>query len=458
MMQTIIRILCVLGLTMFCASCGGSGGGGSTAPVSTTPPPPPPPLAFACTGPDTFPGFLYVGLGIATSQAGIHLASSDGCQSELVSTEDIGGPMHMTADGSKGVIVWTESSDIDDQHIIRRLDFTVDGSGNLQVGQPGTILPLAGEEALAGDHLWYQVGDVWGDATHDSLYVTVTRTEHFNSGPNAGASTQRVLIYDLNTLTNMNDSPDVRTIFDQFIPGDGTPNSFGWLDAGDPSTLPDCFTVPYPQFVPTCYRAELIKFNPSGTRLYLVDGLAGDLQDSGVYWGSTMRINIDKTADPTDPTPGNWLLAGPELVYAADAAFGEMTGPFPRPEADPLQLPSPEYVAVGLGDGSAGPTSEVIMILNADQCAAVYVPFANGTLEAQSNLWQQCKDESTLSHTTTMPQGGYSWQSPNALLRGTYVNRETGNLFDIHRIYLSGALAGTEQLVVENAGGPDTGN
>jgi len=363
--------------------------------------------------------------------------------------------MHMTADGSKGVIVWSEGSGTPNQNIVRRLDFTVDGSGNLQAGQPVTILPLAGEEALPGDDLSYAVWDVWGDATHDSLYIAVIQRESFNSGPDAGAGTQVASIYDLNTLTNVNGSPDVRTIFDQFIPGDGTPKSFGWLDAGDPSTLPDCFTVPYPQFVPTCYRAGLMKFNPSGTRLYISAGLDGVFRSDGEFWGSTMRINFDKTADPS---LGNWLLTGPELVYAADAAFGEMTGPLPRPEADPLQLPSPEYVAVGLGDGSAGPTSEVIMILNADQCAAVYVPFANGTLEAQSDRWLECRDESTLSHTTTMPQGGYSWQSPNALLRGTYVNRETGNLFDIHRIYLSGALAGTEQLVVENAGGPDTGN
>ena len=100
------------------------------------------------------------------------------------------------------------------------------------------------------------------------------------------------------------------------------------------------------------------------------------------------------------------------------------------------------------------------MLLNADQCAATYADFADGALEAQTNLWRECQDESTLSFDVTMPQGGYSWQSPDALLRGTYVspaNRETDEIFDIHRLYISGALAGTEQLVIENAGGPDTG-
>jgi len=446
--SAIIRTLIVSSLTLFCVACGGSADGGA-APVSTTPPtpptqPPPPPVAFACTGVDTFPGFLYATERTATSPEETRLASSDGCRTESLGVaRHLSMNMHMTADRSKGVLVWTADSDKGEEQIVRRLDFTVDASGNLDVGQPVTILPLAGEESLPGDDISDFVSDVWGDATHDSLYITVMRIENFNSGPNAGTGTRVVSIYDLNTLTNVNDSPDVRTIFDQYIPSNEAPESFSWLDAGDPSTLPDCFEVPYPQFVPTCYRTDWsMRFNPSGTRLYLDHGLHRDLQDTGVYWGSTMRINIDKTADPT---LGNWLLAGPELVYAMDhGVTGELNGPYPRPEADPLQLPSPEYVAVSLGDGSDNPTSEVTMLLNADQCAAVYAPYANGTLEAPSNLWQQCKDESTLSYDGTMPGGPYSWQSPEALLRGTFQGRET-ELFDVHRIYLSGALAGTVQ-------------
>ena len=172
MMHMIIRVLCVLGLTLFCVACGGGGGGGGAAPVSTTPPPPqPPPIASACTGADTFPGFLY------TAEGTVHLSSNDGCHSELVSAEDIQGPMHMTADRSKGVIVWSERSDGNAQTShdpatgflcgwVRQL---------AESGQPVTILPLAGEEALPGDNLHYEVGDVWGDATHDSLYITVKR-------------------------------------------------------------------------------------------------------------------------------------------------------------------------------------------------------------------------------------------------------------------------------------------
>jgi len=130
--------------------------------------------------------------------------------------------MHMTADGSKGALAWTEDSDGDNQYIVRRLDFTVDASGNVHAGQPVTILPLAGEEALPGDNLNFTVGDVWGDATHDSLYLIVKRHDSIKSGPDAGAGRNVTSIYDLNTLTNANDSPDVRTIFQQDFPADGS--------------------------------------------------------------------------------------------------------------------------------------------------------------------------------------------------------------------------------------------
>jgi hypothetical protein len=349
----------------------------------------------------------------------------------------------MTADKSKGVIVWAEGS------VIRRLDFTVDESGDLQAGQPVTVLPRPGEEPLPGDSLHYTVWDVWGDATHDSLYIAVMQQEGFNSGPNAGASTRAGLIYDLNTLTE-------RKLFDQFVPGDGTPEYRVWLDASDPSTLPDCYSVPYPQFVPTCYVVQSMRFNPSGTRLYLERNLPHELWNPGEIWRSVMRIETDDMA--AGLPLADWDLAGPELVFASETLTEKgLEGPLlPRPENDPLQLPSPEYIAMSQDDGTDYPTSQVLMLLNADQCAAIYAPYASGILEAPFDRWQECKDESTLSYTGTMPGGPYSWQSPDTLLRGTFQGLET-ELFDIHRIYLSGALAGTEQLVIENASNPDSG-
>jgi hypothetical protein len=271
------------------------------------------------------------------------------------------------------------------------------------------------------------------------------------------------LIYDLNDLTDNSalPAPDVRTIYHHLKPiGDTVPEVSEWHDATDPMTFAECRLAPYPQFSPTCYpAAEEMSINPSGTRLYLGNGpLWGELQNPGVNWDSIMRIHIDRVdAMGQDRPLADWSLAGPELVYVVDqSSAGEVGSGVLRPDSDPLQLPSPEYITVLQLEDSDFPTTEVMMLLNADQCAAVYAPYANGTLEAPSNLWQECKDESTLSYDGTAPGGGYSWQSPEALLKNTYHGRETG-LFDIHRIYVSGALAGTEQLVLENAVNPDTG-
>ncbi len=93
----------------------------------------------------------------------MRLASTDVCRTELVSILPKLGEsaMHMTADRSKGVILWNE--DHDNQYIVRRLDFAVDDSGTLTVSDPVTILPLVAEEALPGDLLSLGSIDIWGD-------------------------------------------------------------------------------------------------------------------------------------------------------------------------------------------------------------------------------------------------------------------------------------------------------
>ena len=53
---------------------------------------------------------------------------------------------------------------------------------------------------------------------------------------------------------------------------------------------PSPSVAPFPQFVPTCYRPQVIRFNPSGTRLYIQDNI-DDLQ--GQRWDAALRINID---------------------------------------------------------------------------------------------------------------------------------------------------------------------
>jgi len=361
-------------------------------------------------------------------------------------------------DWSAGVMVWVEDPGDANQNIVRRMDFTVDSSGNVSVESPVTILPMAGEEPLAGDQLSYGVGNVWGDATHNSLYITVRRFHYFNSGPNAGAASQSMSIYDLNTLTNVNDSPDVRTITNKSHASDGSLESFIWLDAGDPSTLPDCFNVPYPHFVPTCNTDSPMHFNPSGTRLYFGSALEDAYRTSNSeQWGTAMRIDIDK--ETAGPNLVDWIIGAPEIVYSVKYESGvETGGELPRPDTNRYALPSPEYILMGQNDGTNFPTKIFQMFLNADQCADLFAPNASGLLDAPTDLWESCKDESTFNfYTWDLPHGAYHWESPEALLMDSYQQRIRPGLFDIRRIYVSGALAGTVQLVLEHAEGADTG-
>jgi hypothetical protein len=253
------------------------------------------------------------------------------------------------------------------------------------------------------------------------------------------------MIYDLNDLTG-DLSPlmlDVRVLFRRQKGAGGDVLEFGtWLDAGDPADLPDCFSVPYPQFVPTCYRAERFGFNPSGTRLYFERNLPGDFTSEPGQWHGVQRIHIDKT---DGPDLADWTLSEPELVYTAGPS-----GVRPRPDNDALVLPLPEYIAVDLGNGPD--INEVVSILDADQCSSDFAPYAGGNLDGPPDLWKGCVDNSTF-YTGTLPGRPDSWQSHEALLKTSY--QDPGH--DIHRVYVTGAVAGTEQLVIENARFPDSG-
>ncbi len=402
------------------------------------PPPPPPPTG--CT--NTFPGFVYTTGGTRKTPAETRLVSSDGCWTESLGGGDMGGGrMHMTADRSKGVLVWVENPGGTNQNIVRRLDFTVDASGNVDAEQPVTILPLAGEEAKPGDNLHYEVGDVWGDANHDSLYITVKRMDSYNSDPNAGASTRVGLIYDLFKWTNVNDSPAVHKFFDQFIPSDGPPEYPSWLDAGgpsDPSDPPDCYSVPYPQFVPTCYvLGYRMTFNASGTRLYLERNLKSELRSAGEVYRGVMRINTEDMA--AGFALADWDLAGPELVFASKAGS---EGLLPRPGTgiDLYKRPDPEIIASGE------------LFLDADQCADDYDQFAGGNVEPQSSLWQGCIVDDLVGHTGF--SNGQVWESANTYLFDRNAKR---GRFEIYRMYITGDFVGVEELLIENGQSMDTG-
>jgi hypothetical protein len=285
--------------------------------------------------------------------------------------------------------------------------------------------------------------DIWGDATHDSLYLATKRNRTFGPDINSGSGSLETLVYDLNALTDTNASPDVREIhYEDTFPWGGVPD---WQDAVEL----DCnsVSVSFPQFVPACYRPEEFRFNSSGTRIYFESKLF--LAD-GRREHAVMRIHIDMGGGPA---LADWTLTGPELVYTRtglSTPLDEPSGMVARPENDVSVLPSPEYIAVVHGIG--GRISDFAEILNANQCASDLAPYAGGNLEAPPDLWLGCVDNSTF-FAGSLPGRGDTWQSPEALLKSSF--QDPG--WDLHRVFVSGGLAGTEQLLIENARFPDTG-
>ena len=140
-----IVVLSLIVTPMVFAKKGGNGGGK---------PPPPPPVN--CT--DDFPGFSYGVEATRRSPGEIWLASSDGCRRELIAVEsDDGrgiGSFHMTADKSKGVILWKEDPGLTWQWVVHRQDFTVE-NGDLNLVPTVQLLPQAGEDVQPGDELYY---------------------------------------------------------------------------------------------------------------------------------------------------------------------------------------------------------------------------------------------------------------------------------------------------------------
>jgi hypothetical protein len=351
------------------------------------------------------------------------------------------------ADGSaSGVIVWVEDGpQVNLDKIVKRVDLTVDGAGNLTVDPPVTILPLAGEEALVGDALHYDWIDLWGNSSHDLLYMAIVRQREFNSGSNPGTGTREILIYNLNDLTgNLADPAGVHAVYriaDISIQNWNGWQPGGWLDAGDPSTLPDCNLVADPQYVPTCYLGGEIRFNPSGTRLYHSNTLGRDLHDSeDESWHSTLRINTEDMA-AGDPI-AEWNLAGPEMVWAFDIFSGGDVpiGATPRPGTNRYVRPDPEIVEAS-GE-----------FLNADLCASEYLPYIGGNAAPQSDLWVGCK----VNLIAAPRGGGIVWDTPDSYLFDR-LSQQGKPRKDIFRLHVSGSIAGTEEVLIERAERPDTG-
>ncbi len=435
--RTIVASIVLISAMLLAATGTFAAKGGNGKP----PPEPPPPCA------DTFPGFLYQVEATRKAPAELHIASTDGCSTQFVAALPNlrSSAFHMTADRSAGVIVWSE--DIDNRYIVRRIDFTVDNSGNLVLDEPDTILPLAGEEAPPGDHLFYFSNDIWGDATHDSLYLVILRIYSINSGDDAGGGTRDALLYDLNELTGepADPAPESRLIFHEWVSAGGVFEYGDWQDAGNPTTLPDCSSVYYPQFVPTCYRAEGLSFNPSGAGLYSQRNIN---LPSGERWDGVLRIDL--VMDPE--SLAKWGVSPPKLIYTSS---GDHTagGMLAAPDADgPYEQPSPEYIAIRHTDRTGKNVIRSGDILNTDQCVDLYDDFADGMSAPGDIPWLTCLDTG-LFFAAYNHGGGDVWENSEALLTSTLNNQS----YDIYRRYVAGGSAGTEVLLIENARNADNG-
>jgi hypothetical protein len=400
---------------------------------------------------DTFPAFLYEVEQTRKSPSELRLASSDACRTEFIAADHGFAKYHMTdiqADGSaSGVIVWVEDGpQVNLDYIVKRVDLTVDGAGTLTVDPPVTILPLAGEEALIGDALRYDYVDIWGDTGHDLLYMAIVRQREFNSGTNEGTAIREILIYNLNDLEgNLAEPAGVHAVYslaDISIQDWNAWQPGGWLDAGDPSMLPDCNSIAHPQYVPTCYTDGDLTFNPSGTRLYHSSPLGRDLHDSeDESWQSTLRINTEDMA--TGVPINDWNLTGPEMAWTFDIFSGgkQPFGAIPRPGANRYVRPNPEIVAA------------YREFLNADQCASEYLPYVDGNAEPQSDLWLACVVNFI---GFTRQTGRITWDTPDSYLFDR-LSQQGKPRKDIFRLDVTGPYAGTEEVLIERAEGPDTG-
>ncbi len=309
----------------------------------------------------------------------------------------------------------------------------MDTNGDLILaGDPVTLLPLPGEEVPPEDSLTYRSMDIWGDATHDSLYLAVRLGHEINVGSGTGEVLVEILIYNLNDMT------DVREIY-------LTAQNAGEWDC------PDASVAPFPHFVPTCYGPAGLRFNPSGTRLYI----RGENCCIGSIGHLLLRIDIDRVdAMGVDKVLTDWTFSTPELVYTG--TDGEPNGTLARPDNDRSLLPSPEFLAIRYLEIGGDASSGIGAILNADQCAADFAPYADGTSEAPFDLWRGCLEGNTF-FAAFNGSGGDSWQTPDALLASRQ-NRSFDPLrVDLYRLYVAGPLAGTEQLLFEKAVGADTG-
>jgi hypothetical protein len=165
-----------------------------------------------------------------------------------------------------------------------------------------------------------------------------------------------------------------------------------------------------------------------------------------------LRIDIVSKNGAEDP--GLWTFGEPKLVLAgersSEADYSEPFAVKAQPSRNRFELPAPEYVIVGYFDRTGRHTVHRTEVLDADHCVSTYETLADGATDGNSDLWMECLESSDFY----TDHAGGTWGSFNTWLDGV---RQSNKRVDIYRHYVTGSLAGTSELVLEDGQSPDAG-
>ena len=366
---------------------------------------PPPPDPELCE--DEFPSFTYRKVATRKTPAQVYMASSDGCRRVLLSDVPVAPTIHFHADRTGGTMVWREET-LGNELKIRLLHFSATAQDIETLSLESLTLFGPDENQFRGYSF-----DLWGDATHATLYLAVAK----KSEPVGGGGSWR----SEHWLINLHDVND----------------RFKFYDVSED----DCIEE-FPQSVATCYSLSNIRWNASGKRLYM----EADFNDAQTpYWSGAVRFEVTNTVGLITAVANR-----PSLVVIGTRT--ESTDdphrviPRPSPRANLEILPSPELVYLTYLDRLGNNTEAAYAVLNADECVDAYQTWEG--FDVDSNLWfETCV---LTDYDTTNNLKGEFWQSENTLLGDPVVNRR-------HRIMRSNILFGTGVELIDRADNPDTG-
>ena len=394
--------------------------------VAGKPPPPPPP---ACT--DAFPSFAYSREPTKQSPQAFVLASENACRREVIreSADLRNWTLHLTPDKKNGAMVWAEDPANSERYVVYLRQFSVDSSGhfNLLPLQPVDLTTVADSVVNPGELLYWFVRDLWGNADHSKLYLSVQRVHIAVDRVTQLSAEWRIYEFD-NGSASWADYVVLLT-----NSADGT-----WADKlGNV----DCHAVAFPQFVASCYGSGGGAWSPDGTSLYVMD-IAGD-------WQGFLRIGITNQYDSNGLLQplSNWTIAAPTLVFAGRYVRG--TAEYYEPDAPggirPKTLASEAAVTPLSYLRHVGQqTYKVNAVLNVDLCVSTYAYLAAGDTPGEDNKWLNCVDDSFYTGQVERPQG---WQSPDALIDAAIAKSGSS----LYRRYVRTSLAGTSVLLVDGA-------